>query len=90
MIWPAAIEHTPALTRRYDPEAEVARLGERAQRAVELAAAGKPWSPEVLWRAARALAAGDRSAGVHRPWPRLAAGLKRVAATWWVRKGQRL
>lgn len=87
---PNAVAALERLARRYDPIAEAKAIGPKAERAIELVANGRPWSPDILFAAARALREGDRAAGVRVPHPRLAAGLKRIAATWWVRKGKKL
>lgn len=79
-----ALASVEAAARRYDPIAEAREAGEVAVQAIDRAAAGRPWSPDILFTAARELADARKA------HPRLAARLKRIAATWWVRKGQKL
>jgi hypothetical protein len=63
---------------RRDLAAGVRRIGRRAGRAVETASGGGPLTIRSILRAADGLAAGDRAAGCARPWPHLAARLRRL------------
>jgi len=72
----------PRSVARPSPKDQIQRLGQRAVRACDRAAGGGEWTPNSVLAAARALDEGSRAAGVARPWPRLAASLKRIGALW--------
>lgn len=72
----------PESLPRLSPAEQVRKLGKRAVRAVDLAAAGGDWNHRAVLEAARALGEGSRSAGVSRRWPRLSASLRRIGSQW--------
>lgn len=58
---------------------ELRQVGARALNAVYFAQGGEGLTPAAVRRAADWLEVGDRRAGVARPWPYLAARLRRIA-----------
>lgn len=60
----------------------VTRIGARALKVVESVAKGRRWKLEDLRRGADVLESGVAGHGVARPWPHLAARVRKVAEAW--------